>query len=223
MAENKNTDAAVAEKKAKAAEAAAKKKSAAEAKKGGERAPLPKGYVPRLQKIYREKVAPELFKEFSYSSTMQIPRFVKVIVSMGVGEAKENKKILDAAITDLDQITGQHAVKTKARKSIATFKIRQGQEIGARVTLRGHMMWEFLDRLMNVALPRVKDFRGVNPNAFDGHGNYSLGLTEQIIFPEIDFDKIEKIMGLNIAIVTTARNDKEAKSLLAKMGMPFRK
>ena len=114
-------------------------------------------------------------------------------------------------------------MKTKARKSIATFKIRQGQEIGCRVTLRGHMMWEFLDRLMNVALPRVKDFRGVNPNAFDGHGNYSLGLTEQIIFPEIDFDKIEKIMGLNIAIVTTARNDKEAKSLLAKMGMPFRK
>jgi large subunit ribosomal protein L5 len=214
----------MAEVKAKAAEAAEKKKAkASEKKAGGESAPLPKGYVPRLKKIYREKVAPELFKEFSYSSTMQVPRFVKVIVSMGVGEAKENKKILDAAITDLDLITGQHAVKTKARKSIATFKIRQGQEIGARVTLRGHMMWEFLDRLMNVALPRVKDFRGVNPNAFDGHGNYSLGLTEQIIFPEIDFDKIEKIMGLNIAIVTTARNDKEAKSLLAKMGMPFRK
>jgi large subunit ribosomal protein L5 len=208
----------------KAAEAAEKKKAkAAEKKAVGESAPLPKGYVPRLQKIYREKVAPELFKEFSYTSAMQVPRFAKVIVSMGVGEAKENKKILDAAISDLDQITGQHAVKTKARKSIATFKIRQGQEIGARVTLRGHMMWEFLDRLMNVALPRVKDFRGVNPNAFDGHGNYSLGLTEQIIFPEIDFDKIEKIMGLNIAIVTTARNDKEAKSLLAKMGMPFRK
>jgi len=224
MAENKNTDAAVAEKKAKAAEAAAKKKAAAEAKKsGGDSVPPPKGYVPRLKKIYREKVAPELFKEFSYTSTMQVPRFVKVIVSMGVGEAKENKKILDAAVEDLAQITGQHAVKTKAKKSIATFKIRQGQEIGARVTLRGAMMWEFLDRLMNVALPRVKDFRGVNPNAFDGHGNYSLGLTEQIIFPEIDFDKIEKIMGLNIAIVTTARNDKEAKSLLAKMGMPFRK
>ena len=185
--------------------------------------PLPKGYVPRLKKIYREKVAPELFKEFPIRSTMQVPRFVKVIVSMGVGEAKENKKLLDAAVEDLAQITGQHAVKTKARKSIATFKIREGQEIGARVTLRGAMMWEFLDRLMNVALPRVKDFRGVNPNAFDGHGNYSLGLTEQIIFPEIDFDKIEKIMGLNIAIVTTARNDKEAKSLLAKMGMPFRK
>jgi len=223
MAENKTADAA-AEKKAKAVEAAAKKKAAAEAKKqGGESAPLPKGYVPRLQKIYRETVAPELFKEFGYSSTMQVPRFVKVIVSMGVGEAKENKKILDAAVEDLAQITGQHAVKTKAKKSIATFKIRQGQEIGCRVTLRGHMMWEFLDRLMNVALPRVKDFRGVNPNAFDGHGNYSLGLNEQIIFPEIDFDKIEKIMGLNIAIVTTARNDKEAKSLLGKMGMPFRK
>ncbi len=211
----------------KAAEAAEKKKAkeaaAAEKKAGGESAPPPKGYVPRLKKIYREQVAPELFKEFGFESKMQVPRFVKVIVSMGVGEAKENKKILDAAIEDLGHITGQHAVKTKARKSIATFKIRQGQEIGARVTLRGAMMWEFLDRLMNVALPRVKDFRGVNPNAFDGHGNYSLGLTEQIIFPEIDFDKIEKIMGLNIAIVTTARNDKEAKSLLAKMGMPVRK
>ncbi|MDA8426964.1 MAG: 50S ribosomal protein L5 [Treponema sp.] len=179
--------------------------------------------MPRLKKIYRDTVAPELFKEFGYTSTMQVPRFVKVVVSMGVGEAKENKKLLDAAVEDIGHITGQLAVKTKARKSIATFKIRQGQEIGARVTLRGAMMWEFLDRLMNVALPRVKDFRGVNPNAFDGHGNYSLGLTEQIIFPEIDFDKIEKVMGLNIAIVTTARNDKEAKSLLAKMGMPFRK
>ena len=179
----------------KAAEAAEKKKAkaaaAADKKAGGESAPLPKGYVPRLKKVYREAVAPELFKEFAYASTMQVPRFVKVVVSMGVGEAKENKKILDAAIDDLTLITGQHPVKTKAKKSIAVFKIREGQEIGARVTLRGHMMWEFLDRLMNVALPRVKDFRGVNPNAFDGHGNYSLGLTEQIIFPEIDFDKIE--------------------------------
>jgi len=210
----------------KAAEAAEKKKAkaaAAEKKATAGSAPLPKGYVPRLKKIYRETVAPDLFKEYGYTSAMQVPRFVKVIVSMGVGEAKENKKILDAAIEDLGHITGQKAVKTKARKSIATFKIRQGQEIGARVTLRGHYMWEFLDRLMNVALPRVKDFRGVNPNAFDGHGNYSMGLTEQIIFPEIDFDKIEKVMGLNIAIVTTARTDKEAKSLLAKMGMPFRK
>jgi large subunit ribosomal protein L5 len=228
MAEEKNAEVAAEEKKAKAAAAAEKKAAAAKKKaeaaaKTGESAALPKGYVPRLKKIYREKVAPELVKEFSYASSMQVPRVVKVIVSMGVGEAKENKKILDAAVEDLSIITGQHAIKTKAKKSIATFKIRQGQEIGAKVTLRGNYMWEFLDRLMNVALPRVKDFRGVNANAFDGHGNYSLGLTEQIIFPEIDFDKIEKIMGLNIAIVTTARNDKEAKSLLAKMGMPFRK
>lgn len=221
MAENKNADLA-AEKKAKAAENAAKKKAAA-AESKGESAAVPKGYVPNMKKKYHEAVAPELMKEFGYTSTMQIPRIVKVIVSMGVGEAKENKKILDAAVEDLAHITGQHAVKTKAKKSIATFKIRQGQEIGAKVTLRGGYMWEFLDRLINAALPRVKDFRGVNANAFDGHGNYSLGLTEQIIFPEIDFDKIEKIMGLNIAIVTTARTDKEAKSLLAKMGMPFRK
>ncbi|MEN6364122.1 MAG: 50S ribosomal protein L5 [Rectinema sp.] len=182
-----------------------------------------KTYVPRLKTMYRDKVAPELFKEMGYETVMQVPRFAKVIVSMGVGEAKENKKLLDAAVGDIGIITGQKAVKTKARKSIATFKIREGQEIGARVTLRGNQMWEFLDRLMNVALPRVKDFRGVNANAFDGHGNYSLGLTEQIIFPEIDFDKIEKVMGLNIAIVTTAKTDKEAKSLLGKMGMPFRK
>ncbi|MFA5853159.1 MAG: 50S ribosomal protein L5 [Spirochaetales bacterium] len=179
--------------------------------------------MPRLKKIYREKVAPELFKELGYESFMQVPRLAKVVVSMGVGEAKENKKLLDAAVTDLGIITGQHAVKTKARKAIANFKIRQGQEIGARVTLRGNYMWEFLDRLMNVALPRVKDFRGVNANAFDGHGNYSLGLNEQIIFPEIDFDKIEKVMGLNIAIVTTAKTDREAKSLLGMLGMPFRK
>lgn len=180
-------------------------------------------YVPRLKRLYRESVAPELQKEFNYSSFMQVPRIVKVIVSMGVGEARENKKMLDAAIADLETITGQHAVKTKAKKSIANFKIRKGQEIGARVTLRGNYMWEFLDRLMNVALPRVKDFRGVNPNGFDGHGNYSLGLTEQIIFPEIDFDKIEKVMGLSVSIVTTAKTDMEAKSLLARLGMPFRK
>jgi large subunit ribosomal protein L5 len=178
---------------------------------------------PRLKKIYREQVAPELFKEFGYSSPMQTPRLTKIVVSMGVGEALQNKKLLDAAIDDLTLITGQKAVKTKARQSIANFKIREGQEIGAKVTLRGAMMYEFLDRLVNVALPRVKDFRGVNQNAFDGHGNYSLGITEQIIFPEIDFDKIEKVSGLNIAIVTTARTDAEAKAFLAKFGMPFRK
>jgi len=182
-----------------------------------------KGYVPRLKKIYREQIAPELIKEFNYKTPMQTPRLKKIVVSMGVGEALQNKKLLDAAIDDLTAITGQKAVKTKAKKSIANFKIREGQEIGAKVTLRGAMMYEFLDRLVNVALPRVKDFRGINQNAFDGHGNYALGLTEQIIFPEIDFDKIERVAGLNVAIVTTARTDAEAKSFLAKFGMPFRK
>jgi large subunit ribosomal protein L5 len=178
---------------------------------------------PRLKKTYREQIAPELIKEFNYKTPMQTPRLEKIVVSMGVGEALQNKKLLDAAIDDLTLITGQKAVKTKARKSIANFKIRTGQEIGAKVTLRGAMMYEFLDRLVNVALPRVKDFRGINQNAFDGHGNYSLGLTEQIIFPEIDFDKIERVAGLNIAIVTTARTDAEAKAFLSKFGMPFRK
>ncbi|GHV94615.1 50S ribosomal protein L5 [Spirochaetia bacterium] len=180
-------------------------------------------YVPRLKKIYREQIAPELFKEFSYKSTMQTPKLDKIVVSMGVGEALVNKKFLDAAIDTLTQITGQKAVKTKARKSIANFKIRAGQEIGAKVTLRGTMMYEFFDRLVNVALPRVKDFRGISQNAFDGHGNYSLGIEEQIIFPEIDFDKIEKVAGLNIVIVTTAKTDAEAKAFLGKFGMPFRK
>jgi large subunit ribosomal protein L5 len=180
-------------------------------------------YEPRLKKIYREQIAPELFKEFGYKSPMQTPKLEKIVVSMGVGKALENKKFLDAAIDDLTLITGQKAVKTKARKSIANFKIRAGQEIGAKVTLRGAMMYEFLDRLVNVALPRVKDFRGVNQNAFDGHGNYSLGITEQIIFPEIDYDKIERIAGLNVAIITTAKTDAEAKAFLAKFGMPFRK
>ena len=180
-------------------------------------------YVPRLKKIYQERIAPELLKEFSYKSPMQIPKLDKIVVSMGVGEALQNKKLLDAAVDTLTQITGQKAVKTKARKSIANFKIRAGQEIGAKVTLRGAMMYEFFDRLVNVALPRVKDFRGINQNSFDGHGNYSLGIEEQIIFPEIDFDKIERVAGLNVAIVTTARTDAEARTFLAKFGMPFRK
>ena len=189
----------------------------------GEAKAAVKSVEPRLKKIYREQIAPELIKEFGYKTPMQTPKLEKIIVSMGVGEALQNKKLLDAAIDDLTLITGQKAVKTKARKSIANFKIRAGQEIGAKVTLRGAMMYEFFDRLVNVALPRVKDFRGINQNAFDGHGNYSLGLTEQIIFPEIDFDKIERVAGLNIAIVTTARTDAEAKAFLAKFGMPFRK
>lgn len=182
-----------------------------------------KNYVPRLKRLYREEIAPELKNEFSYGSVMQIPSIEKVIVNVGVGEALQNKKLLDAAAEELALITGQRPVKTKARKSIAAFKVRQGYEIGAKATLRGDRMYEFLDRLMNVALPRVRDFRGVNPNAFDGHGNYALGITEQIIFPEIDYDKIEGIRGMNIVIVTTAETDQEAKSLLTKLGMPFRK
>ncbi|GMO31204.1 MAG: 50S ribosomal protein L5 [Termitinemataceae bacterium] len=192
-------------------------------KKGEVSKTLPKGYVPRLKTFYKEKVAAELFKEFGYFSVMQTPRLEKIVVSMGVGEAKENKKYLDAAIAELSLITGQKSVKTKAKKSIANFKIREGQEIGAKVTLRGAMMWEFFDRLINVALPRVKDFRGINQNAFDGHGNYSMGIVEQIIFPEIDFDKIERIAGLNVVIVTTAKTDAEAKAFLSKFGMPFKK
>jgi large subunit ribosomal protein L5 len=175
-----------------------------------------------MRTLYAEKIRGEMMEEFHYKTPMQIPKVEKVIVSMGVGEATQNKKLLDAAVTELTQITGQKAVKTKARKSIANFKVREGQEIGAKVTLRGAYMYDFLDRLINIALPRVKDFRGVNPNAFDGHGNFSMGIVEQIIFPEIDYDKIERINGLNVAIVTTAPTDEEAKRLLEKFGMPFR-
>ena len=180
-------------------------------------------FIPNFKVKYTETVAPELMKEFGYSSVMQIPAIEKITVSVGVGEATTNKKLLDAAVKELEQITGQHVVKTKARKSIANFKVREGQEIGAMVTLRGDNMWYFLERLISIALPRVKDFKGVNPNAFDGHGNYSLGITEQIIFPEIDFDKIERVSGLNVAIVTTANTDEEAFALLKKLGMPFAK
>ena len=180
-------------------------------------------YVPRLKKVYKDEIAPALVKEFSYTTPMQVPAIKKVVVSMGVGEALTNKKLLDAAVTDLTLITGQKAVKTRAKKSIANFKLREGNEVGAMVTLRGTIMYEFLDRLINVSLPRVKDFRGIKATGFDGHGNFSLGITEQIIFPEIDFDKITKIAGMNITIVTSAKTDAEAKSLLTKFNMPFRK
>lgn len=178
---------------------------------------------PRLKTVYQEKVVKALKDEFGYKSVMQVPRIEKIVVSMGIGEASVNKKLLDSALQELSQITGRRAVKTVARKSIAGFKIRKGMEIGAMVTLRGDYMYEFYDRLVNIAIPRIKDFRGTNPNAFDGHGNYSLGVTEQIIFPEIDYDKIERVAGLNIAIVTTAHTDREGRSLLAHLGMPFRK
>ncbi len=180
-------------------------------------------FIPNFKKKYLETVAPELLKDFNYKSKMQIPGLEKITVSVGVGEAIANKKLLDAAVKELEQITGQHVVKTKARKSIANFKVREGQEIGAMVTLRGNNMWYFLERLISIALPRVKDFKGVKPNAFDGHGNYSLGITEQIIFPEIDYDKIERVSGLNVAIVTTAKTDEEGYALLKKLGMPFSK
>ena len=180
-------------------------------------------FVPNLKRKYTETVAPQLFKDFGFTSVMQIPKIEKITVSVGVGEATTNKKLLDASVKELEQITGQHVVRTKARKSIANFKVREGQEIGAMVTLRGDNMWYFLERLISIALPRVKDFRGVNPNAFDGHGNYSMGFTEQIIFPEIDYDKIERVSGLNIAIVTSAVNDEQGFALLKALGMPFAK
>lgn len=180
-------------------------------------------WVPELRTFYKEKVRPELREEFGYRSVMELPKLEKIVISIGVGEAIQNKKLLDAAVGELSLIAGQRAVKTKARKSISNFKVREGMEIGAKVTLRGNRMYDFLYRFLNVALPRVKDFRGVSPNAFDGHGNYSVGVTEQIIFPEIDYDKIERISGMNIAICTTAKTDQEAKRLLGKLGMPFRK
>ena len=180
-------------------------------------------YVPRLKKVYTEQIMPELKKEFNYSSVMQIPRLKKVVVSMGVGVALTNRKLLDAAVTDLETITGQKAVKTKAKKSIANFKLREGNEVGVMVTLRGAHMYEFLGRLLNVALPRVKDFRGVNPNGFDGRGNYTLGIKEQLIFPEIDYDKVDTVRGMDIIFVTTAKTDEEARELLRLYGMPFMK
>lgn len=180
-------------------------------------------YVPRLKKVYKEEIMNKLTDEFNYTTVMQVPKLEKIVLSVGVGQALTNRKLLDAAVEDLRIISGQKPVKTKARKSIANFKLREGAEIGAMVTLRGAKMYEFLDRFINVALPRVKDFHGVSANAFDGHGNYSVGVTEQIIFPEIDFDKIEQVSGLNVCIVTSAKTDNEAKALLEKFGMPFRK
>jgi large subunit ribosomal protein L5 len=176
----------------------------------------------RMKEIYQEKVAPALMKRFNYQNRMEIPRLEKIIVNMGLGEAIQNVKILDSAAQEMGQITGQKAVITKAKKSIAQFKLREGMPIGCMVTLRKERMYEFFSRLVNVALPRVRDFKGVSGKSFDGRGNYSLGLREQLIFPEIQYDKIEKVRGMNIVIVTTARTDEEGKELLKLMGMPFR-
>ena len=175
----------------------------------------------RLKEQYVNEIAPALNKKFGYKSVMQIPKLDKVIINVAAGEAKENVKVIDAIVADLGQITGQKAVVCKAKKSVANFKLRQGMPIGAKVTLRGERMYEFVDRLFNVALPRVRDFRGISADAFDGRGNYSLGLKEQIIFPEIEYDKIEKLRGMNIAIITTAKTDEEARELLKLMGAPF--
>ena len=175
----------------------------------------------RLKEQYKAEVAPALMKQFGYKSVMQIPKIDKVVINVGCGEARENAKVLDNVVGDLGKITGQKAVVTRARKSIANFKLREGMHVGVKVTLRQDRMWEFLDRLLNVALPRVRDFRGISADAFDGRGNYSMGLKEQIIFPEIDYDKIEKLRGMNIAITTTAQTDEEARELLRLMGAPF--
>ena len=177
--------------------------------------------MPNMKKLYQDEVAPALMQKFGYKSTMQIPRLEKIVVNVGCSEARENPKVLDAVVKDLTTITGQKAVITKAKKSVANFKLREGMPIGAKVTLRGNKMWEFLDRLFNVALPRVRDFRGISADAFDGRGNYALGVKEQLIFPEIEYDKIDKIRGMDIVVCTTAQTDEEARELLKLVGAPF--
>jgi large subunit ribosomal protein L5 len=177
----------------------------------------------RLHEKYQKEVVPKLLKQFNYKSAMQVPRIEKVSVNIGVGEAVDNPNVMEAAVGDLTKITGRKPKVTRARKSISNFKLREGAPIGCTVTLRRDAMYEFLDRLMNIAIPRIRDFRGVNPKAFDGRGNYNLGLKEQLIFPEIDYDKIDKVRGMNIAITTSAQSDDEARELLAELGMPFRK
>ncbi len=177
----------------------------------------------RLRETYKNEIVDAMTKKFGYANVMQVPKLDKIVINMGVGEAKDNAKVLDAAVKDLETIAGQKAVLTRSKKSIANFKIREGLAIGCKVTLRGEKMYEFLDRLVNLALPRVRDFRGVNPNSFDGRGNYALGIKEQIIFPEIEYDKVDKVRGMDIIFVTTANTDEEARELLTLFNMPFQK
>ena len=177
----------------------------------------------RLKDLYSNEIKDAMVKKFGYKNVMQIPKLDKIVINMGVGEAKENAKVLDTAIKDLETITGQKAVVTRAKKSVANFKLREGMPIGCKVTLRGEKMYEFTDRLVNLALPRVRDFRGVNPDAFDGRGNYALGIKEQLIFPEIEYDKIDKVRGMDVIVVTTAKTDEEARELLRLFNMPFKK
>ena len=177
----------------------------------------------RYKDLYKDQIVDGMIKKFGYKNVMEVPKLDKIVINMGVGEAKDNAKVLESAIKDLETITGQKAVITRAKNAIANFKIREGMSIGCKVTLRGEKMYEFLDRLVNLALPRVRDFRGVNPNAFDGRGNYALGIKEQLIFPEIEYDKIDKVRGMDVICVTTAKTDEEARELLAQFGMPFAK
>ena len=200
-----------------------KGKGKAAAAPTGPSAPLPEGYVPRLKKRYQEEVVSRLQKEFGIDNVMAVPKIEKISLNMGVGEAIQNIKVLDDAVEELASLAGQRPAITRAQKSIAAFKVRQGMPIGARVTLRGARMWEFLDRLITVALPRVRDFRGVSTKSFDGRGNYTLGVRDQLIFPEIDYNKVEKAKGMNITIVTTAGNDERALFLLRELGMPFQR
>jgi len=203
---------------------AEKKKPAAKAEENAPVKTEEKGnYIPRLKVKYAGEIAPALMKKFAYKSVMQIPKLSKITVNVGCGEARDNSKMMDAIVNDVMTITGQRPVVTKAKKSVANFKLRAGMPVGVKVTLRGERMWEFLDRLFSIALPRVRDFRGINPNGFDGRGNYALGLKEQLIFPEIVYDKIDKIRGMNIVFTTTAKNDEEAKELLGMLGAPFAK
>ena len=177
----------------------------------------------RLKEMYKNEIVDAMVKKFGYKNVMEVPKLDKIVVNMGVGEAKENAKVLEMAVSDMETITGQKAIVTKAKNSVANFKIREGQSIGCKTTLRGDKMYEFMDRLVNLALPRVRDFRGVNPNSFDGRGNYALGIKEQIIFPEIEYDKVDKVRGMDIVFVTTAKSDEEARELLAQFNMPFAK
>ena len=175
----------------------------------------------RLKEMYKNEIVDAMIKKFGYKNVMEVPKLDKIVINMGVGEAKENAKVLESAVSDMERITGQKAVVTKAKNSVANFKIREGQSIGCKTTLRGDKMYEFLDRLVNLALPRVRDFRGVNPNSFDGRGNYALGIKEQLIFPEIEYDKIDKVRGMDVIFVTTAKTDEEARELLRLFNMPF--
>lgn len=224
MAETKKTATKAAPKAAGAKKAAAPKAAKkAEVKETVAPAKKEAAYVNRVAKRYKEEVVPALIKKFGYTTPMQAPRFEKIVINIGVGDATQNGKALEDSVNELTTITGQRPVVTKAKKSIATFKLREGQAIGCKVTLRGNRMYEFYDKLVSIALPRVRDFRGVSKNAFDGHGNYTLGVKEQLIFPEIDYDKVSKIRGMDVVIVTTANTDEEAHELLTLMGMPFRR